>query len=217
MDTTKNRVLVVDDDPVIVEYTEKTLADAGFCVFTATCGADAVRIAATSDIDLAILDFRMPGANGLEIGRAIYELTLTRFILMSIHSDRDLVAQAASDGALQFLAKPLQRSDLLNTVTICLARAAEIKSKEKSLKDLKEIETNYTEAVSRGIAGARSVNTAIGILMERYRKVRVDAHAILMRLTCNEQRRAVDISEEIIAEAEASYRGTGGTTNTTQG
>lgn len=216
MATTKNRILIVDDDPVIVEYVEKTLGDAGFEILTATCGEDAIRIAATNDIDLAILDFRMPGASGLEIGRAIHEMTLTRFVLMSQHSDREIVAQAAHDGALQFLAKPLQRSDLLNTVTICLARGAEIKSKEKSLRDLKEIEANYTEAVSRGIAGARSVNTAIGILMERYRKARADAHAILMRLTCNEQRRAVDISEEIIEEAETGYRGASGATDPPQ-
>lgn len=213
MDTTKNRILVVDDDPVILEYVEKALIDAGFEIFTATSGAEAIQISATNEIDLAILDFRMPGLSGLEVGRAIHELTLTRFILMSRHSDRDLVMQAAQHGALQFLAKPLQRSDLLNTVTICLARAAEIKSKEQSLKDLKEIETNYTESVSRGIAGARSVNTALGILMERYRKARSDAYTILMRLTCNEHRRAVEVSEEIIKEAEAGYRGAGGATH----
>lgn len=218
MDSTKkNRILAVDDDPVILDYVEKALTDAGFEIFTTTSGAEAIQVAASSDIDLAVLDFRMPGLSGLDVGRAIHELTLTRFILMSRYSDQNLVMQAAHDGALQFLAKPLQRLDLLNTVTICLARAAEIKSKEKSLKDLKALETNYTDAVSRGIAGARSVNTAIGILMERYRKARADAHAILMRLTCNEQRRAVDISKEIIAEAEAGYRENGGATHPSRG
>lgn len=206
IDVAKRRILVADDDSIILDYVEKILTGADFEVFTTTSSSEAIELAAVTDFDLAILDYRMPGLSGLEVGHAIYELTLTRFILMSRYSDRELVMQAAQDGALQFLPKPLQQAELLNTVTIGIARAAEIKAREKSLNDLKAIETSYTDAVSRGIAGARSVNTAIGILMERYRKTRSDAHAILMRLTCNERRRAVDVSEEIIVEAEAGYR-----------
>lgn len=204
MGSIQKRILVVDDDPVVLDYVSKILTDSGFKVFTTDSGAEAIQIVNTTEIDLAILDFRMPGLSGLDVGREIHRLASTRFILMSRLSDRDLITQAAQDGALQFLPKkPLERSDLLNSVTIGLARAAEIKGTEKSLKDLKD---NFNEAVARGIAAARIVNTAIGILMERYRKVHRDAYDILMRLTNHQHRRAVDISEELIKEAEAEYR-----------
>lgn len=202
MDTAKTRILVTDDDPSVLIYTNKTLGSAGFDVFTCSSGEQAIEIAATNEIDLALLDFRMSGLSGLDTSRALYELTATRFILMSAYPDRDLVMQAANDGALEFLAKPLRRDSLINTVTICAARAAEMRSKEKLLNDMKD---HYNEAVSRGLSAARSVNTAIGILMEQHRKNRTDAYAILMRLACNERRRAVDLSEEIIRDIETRY------------
>lgn len=202
MDTAKKRILVTDDDPSVLTYTYKTLGSAGFDVFTCSSGEQAIEIAATNEMDLALLDFRMSGLSGLDTSRALYELTATRFILMSAYPDRDLVMQAANDGALEFLAKPLRRESLINTVTVCVARAAEIRSKEKLLKDLKD---HYNEAVARGLSSARSVNTTIGILMERHQKNRADAHTILMRLACNERRRAVELSEEIIRDIEARH------------
>lgn len=202
MNLAKKRVLVTDDDPWILRFARKTLTNAGFDVFTSSSGEEAVEIGITHEIDLALLDFRLSGLSGLDTSRALYELTATRFILMSAYPDRELVMQAANDGALEFLAKPLRRDSLVHTVTVCAARAAEIRSKEKRLEDLTD---NYNEAVSHGLTAARSVNTAIGILMARYRKNRADAQAILMRLANNERRRAVEMSEEIIRDVEAKY------------
>ncbi|GEM_PF-6496952 len=204
MSNVKKRILVTDDDEATLDFMEKALADAGYDVFTATSGEQAVQIAATTDIDLALLDHRLTGLSGLETGRALYRLSMVRFVLMSAYPDQDLVAKAADEGALQFLSKPVRRSDLLNTVTVCLARAAEIKNKEKSLK---ELEGNFSNAVARGIASARSVNTVLGMLMKDYKKTRDHAYKILMRLSQNESRKAVELSEDIIREFEAQCGG----------
>ncbi|MBI3897217.1 MAG: response regulator [Gammaproteobacteria bacterium] len=57
----KQRVLIVDDDELTLLYAEQALTEAGFDVVTATSGTQAIEIATTNDIDLALLDHRMPG------------------------------------------------------------------------------------------------------------------------------------------------------------
>ncbi|MBI3899478.1 MAG: response regulator [Gammaproteobacteria bacterium] len=191
MNATKKRILIADDDSLVLDFAQKTLGDAGFQVLTASSGEEGIEVAATYEVDLALLDFRMPGLTGLDTSRVLYELTGTRFILMSAYPDRNLVMQAANEGALEFLTKPLRRDDLLNTVTVCLARADEIKSKEDSL--------------SRGIASARSVSMVIGLLMAQHKKTRTDAETILMRMACHQHRRAVEICEEILRKIDEEY------------
>ncbi|MHB8623873.1 MAG: ANTAR domain-containing response regulator [Sulfuricaulis sp.] len=199
--STKKRILIADDDPIIQELLEKMLTNAGYETFVAGSGEQAVEIATTNNIDLALLDYRMPGLSGLETGRALLNLTSTRFVLMSVCSDRDLIQQAAGEGALHFLAKPLTSSEVLNTLSMQLARAQEIKGLKKSIQ---ELEAN-SAAISRAVSSARSVNTAIGLLMERYKKTRDLAYSMLMGRARSERRRAVDLSEEIIKASEAAY------------
>ncbi len=190
----KKRILVADDEPTIVRLLVAALSQAGYEVFEAISGAEAIEVATTNTIDLAILDYEMPGLNGLEAGTKLHSITSTRFILMSIHCADALVDQASGAGALAYIVKPLQFDDVLRTVKVQLGRAAEIKA--------------LNTDIVRAVTSARTVNTAIGIIMERRKLTRDSAYNHLLELSHKEGRPvAVEkICDQIITRSETSYR-----------
>lgn len=198
----KGRILVADDDAVLLELVEKALSVAGFEVYSARSGTQAVDIATTNGIDLALLDYRMPGLSGLEVAKTIHALTSTRFIMMSVHSEQELITAAAGGGALAFLVKPLDMAELVTTVRVQLVRAKEIRQYEASLK---KMESERVLDMSRAVASARVVNTAVGVLMERFKINRTQAYSLINQRARNNQQSLVAFSEEILNAAEIDY------------
>lgn len=199
----KDKILVADDDPIMLEMAFRALEGTGYVVFVASSGEQAIEIATTQELDLALLDYRMPGMSGLQAGKAIADLTSTRFIIMSVLADEDVVSQAGGEGALGFLVKPLDSRDLLAQVSVGLTRAREIKALQSSIKNM---EQNYAAAMASAVTSARSVNTAIGILMERLYKTRDEATQLMTREAKNQRRRMVELAEELISEREKDYQ-----------
>lgn len=199
----KTTVLIADDDAVVLELVERALVSANFDAYSATSGAQAVEMATTAAVDFALLDYRMPGLSGLEAGRAIHEITGTRFAIMSVHSDRELIERAAVEGALGFIAKPINLTELVAQVRIGLERAAEL---QRLCSTISNLEKDRTEAITRAVNSARSVNTAVGLLMERLRQPRDQAYQQLVRRARNERRKLVDLCDEIIHAREVDYR-----------
>ncbi|MBI3900016.1 MAG: response regulator [Gammaproteobacteria bacterium] len=198
-----SKILVVDDDPVMLELAIQTLEGAGYAVFVSPSGEQAIEIATTQEMDLALLDYRMPDMTGLDVGKAITDLTSTRFIIMSVHADEDVVRQAGGEGALGFLVKPLEPKELLAQVHVGLTRAAEINALQSSIEDMQQ---GYAAALSKAVASARTVNTAIGILMERLFMTREQATQLITREAKNQRKRMVELAEGLIAAREQDYR-----------
>ncbi len=201
--STTKRILAADDDPIVVQVLERLLKEMGHDTLTASSGEQAVEISTTTDIDLAILDYRMPGISGLEAAKAIHSLTSTRFIMMSVHGDIDLVMKAAGEGALAYIVKPLNPAEVRNTVSLQLVRADEIKRVKSSIqKKEEELSVNMARAVTT----ARIVNTALGMLMERLKISHDEAFKMLRQQARNTQRRMADICQEMIRAWELNYK-----------
>lgn len=199
---TPNTVLVADDDVIITDLVEKVLAGAGFRVVCANSGEQAVDIAASGSISIALLDYRMGELNGIETGQAIFKMTGRRYILMSVQSDRETVEKAAIDGALGFLSKPLSLKDLAGHITVGLQRTVEFDHLNDRVRNMKTISDN---AVVKGITSARLVNTAIGIIMERTRSTRDEANKQIITMARSQRRKLVDLCGEIISAREQYY------------
>jgi len=199
---TRRTILVADDTATTVMIAACALQNAGYKVVTALSGSQAVEAAITHGIDLALLDYRMPGMNGLQTGKAIHELTGARFVMMSAYSDNVIIHQAAADGALGFIVKPLDVNKLAAQISVALTRADEFRQLKNSLQNCKE---NYNAAIAKAVQSARSVNTAIGILMERWQRPREQVCQSLVGDARNQRRRLVALSEELISASEADY------------
>jgi len=111
------RILIVDDDPGQRSLLESFLRGQGFQIVTASSGEQALETLRVGNFDMMISDVRMPGMTGLEtLRRARQEHTLLRVLLVTAYADiRDAVG-AMRDGAVNYLAKPIDLDELLANV-----------------------------------------------------------------------------------------------------
>ena len=129
--TTAYRVLVVDDDEVMRVLASETLTRIGMEVEEADDGEQALASIQSSPPDLVILDIEMPGQDGLEICRAVRDLTIGRQIpvlIMTGRTDSEIIDQAFQAGANDFIHKPIDWQLLQHRVRF-LMHANEASSK----------------------------------------------------------------------------------------
>ncbi len=102
------RVLIVDDEKNMRKTLADILHDEGYDVTTAASGEEAVALCAKDGYDIVLMDVRMPGIDGVEAFRQIRRHQEgVRVIMMSAYSVDDLKRAALDEGAIAFLAKPL--------------------------------------------------------------------------------------------------------------
>ena len=77
--------------------------------------------------DLAVLDVKMPGADGLSAAATITEEKLCAVLMLTAFSQREIIEQARDAGALAFLVKPFQRSDLVPAIEVAIGRFRELR------------------------------------------------------------------------------------------
>ncbi len=116
-------ILVVDDEPLVVDILADVLQDEGYTVLKARNGADALRLAREHHPALVISDVMMPRLNGVELVRRLKEsrdTASTPTILMSC-----VPVEPASSGATHFVGKPFDLDVILELVHDYAPRAAE--------------------------------------------------------------------------------------------
>ena len=103
------------------------LGRAGFeVVAEARDGTEAVELARTCTPDLALLDVRMPGMDGIEAARAMLEERPIPIVMITAYSQRDVVARAVEAGVFGYLVKPFREADLVPAIETARARHAEL-------------------------------------------------------------------------------------------
>lgn len=190
-DKSARHILVVDDDRLVLASISRGLKQAGYRVSEASNGEDAVNAAEKSLPDLALLDVRMPGMNGIELGRLLREHAGVPFMYLSAYGQADIVTQAAEHGALGYLVKPLDIAQILPAVETALSRAAEIRK-------LRDKEDQLTTA----LAGSREVSMAVGLLMERHHLGRDEAFEALRSRARAGRRALPEVAREVLESSE---------------
>ena len=110
-------ILVVDDEPSVCQLFVDALGEGGHKVLAAPDGEAAVALAGQEPFDLAFLDIRMPGPNGVEtLGRLKAARPQATYIMISGFADGGLLDQAMSAGADMCLAKPIGVRELRDLV-----------------------------------------------------------------------------------------------------
>jgi two-component system, response regulator PdtaR len=133
------------------------LGRAGFeVVGEARDGAEAVELARACAPDLALLDVRMPGMDGIDAARAMLEERPIPIVMITAYSQRDVVARAVEAGVFGYLVKPFREDDLVPAIETAHARHAEllaVRAESDSLRD--------------ALAARKTIERAKGLLMER--------------------------------------------------
>lgn len=188
---TSVRLLLVDDEPLILATFKHGLRARGYDVATAGSGDAALDRAASAPFDLAILDVRMPGMSGLELGQLLLKRHDLSSLYLSAIGDEDCVARAIREGALTYLVKPIVVDQLVPAIETALVRSREMRALAGQKAHL-----------DRALAGARHASVAIGMLMERFRLTEQQAFDMLRAEARRRSRKFEDYCEEIVAGLE---------------
>ena len=167
----KGKILVVDDDRLVLATLTHGLSQAGYEVIDTDNGDDAILLAREHRPDLALLDIRMEGKSGFDVAAVLRQSIHTPFMFLSAFADQDTVAQVKALGAVDYLVKPLEVRQILPAVEAALARL-----RERAPAAAAEA------AAAADSAGHASVAMAVGVLMERHALDRAAAAACIERL-----------------------------------
>ncbi|MEJ7845948.1 MAG: response regulator [Acidimicrobiales bacterium] len=185
------RVVIAEDEAIIRLDLKETLEEEGYEVVGETGrGDEAVELVRDLGPDLAILDIKMPGMDGLQAAKAITAEKRAAVLILTAFSQRDLIEQARDAGALAYLVKPFQKSELIPAVEVALGRFAEIRA-------LAEENSSLTDQLET----RKLVDRAKGILMDRHALSEADAFRFV-------QKRAMDSRTALKAVAQQVIDGT---------
>lgn len=190
--TRARKLLVVDDDRLILATTSAGLRSAGYDVVEARSVDDALAVLDQFDPDLALLDIRMGKVGGFELARKLRSGGLTPFMFVSAYGDDVTVNEATELGAVGFLVKPIDIAQLVPGIEAALARAA----------DLARLRTTGRQ-LEQALDQSRGVSIAIGVLMERHRLTRDEAFARLRDTARAQRRKMSDMAEMVVGAADA--------------
>ncbi|MBO0951975.1 response regulator transcription factor [Fibrella forsythiae] len=148
-----HRILVVDDDPDIVELLEYNLQKEGYEVRTAPDGRKAVEIARTFHPELVLLDIMMPHLDGIEAGRqlrALPDLRQTYILYLTARSEEYSEVAAFDVGADDYITKPIKPRALMSRINALFRREAQ-KAETGDLIQIADLTINRKNySVNRG-------------------------------------------------------------------
>src|SRR4051794_38435823 len=111
------RVVIAEDEAIIRLDLRETLEEQGYEVVGETGrGDEAVELVKQTTPDLAILDIKMPGMDGLSAAREIAGARRAAVLILTAFSQRDLIEEARDAGALAYLVKPFQTSEIIPAI-----------------------------------------------------------------------------------------------------
>jgi two-component system, response regulator PdtaR len=196
----KGKILVVDDDRLVLATVSHGLAQAGYEVIDADNGDDAILLAREHRPDLALLDIRMEGMSGFDVAAYLRDHLHVPFMFLSAFADDATVQQVKALGAVAYLVKPLDIGQILPTVAAALAKLPARGEMARS---------TAASTVAETAVGADLVSMAVGVLMHRYSLQRGTALARLQKLAADEQRSLADQAGRLVEAVELLARGQG--------
>ena len=178
--TSKGTILVVDDNRLVLATLSHGLTRAGYHVFDADNGDDAILIARTHRPQLALLDIRMEGKSGFDVAHYLRHQCGMPFMFLSAFSDEQTVAQVKALGAVAYLVKPL---DIKQIVPAVEAAFAHLDGAVGAPRAAPPPASAAPQTAPTSAAHDTSAAMAVGVLMHRYSLSRDEAAARLLRLS----------------------------------
>jgi AmiR/NasT family two-component response regulator len=182
------RVVIAEDEAIIRLDLKEILEEEGYEVVGETGRGDqAIELVRELNPDLAILDIKMPGMDGLTAARTIAGERLAAVLILTAFSQHDLVEQARDAGALAYLVKPFQKSDLMPAIEMALGRFEQIITLEQENADLAE-----------RLEARKMIDRAKGRLMDEYGMSEGDSWRFLQKTAMDSRRKIHDVASDVV-------------------
>ncbi len=182
------RVVIAEDEAIIRLDLQETLEEEGYEVVGSTGrGDEAVALVRELMPDLAILDIKMPGMDGITAAKEIAAGRWAAVLILTAFSQRDLVEQARDAGAIGYLVKPFQKSDLVPAIEVAIGRFSELRALEQEVHSLEE-----------QLATRRIVERAKGMLMDRHGLPESEAFSFIQQTAMRQRAKMRKVAEQIL-------------------
>ena len=186
----KVRVVIAEDEAIIRLDLKEILTEEGYLVVGDTARGDhALELVAEHEPDVVILDIKMPGLDGIETARRIAANHDAAVVILTAFSQRELVDRAIEAGALAYLVKPFQRSELIPAVEIARIRHREMRSL-----------TDQYRTLADRLEARKTIDRAKGLLIDESGLSEAEAFRFIQQAAMSNRRSMVDVGVEIIEE-----------------
>jgi two-component system, response regulator PdtaR len=183
------RVVLAEDEAIIRLDLKEILEEENYEVVGETGRGDhAIDLVRELTPDLAILDIKMPGMDGLTAARTIAGERLAAVLILTAFSQGDLVDQARDAGALAYLVKPFQKSDLIPAIEMALGRFEQIVSLEHENADLAE-----------RLEARKIIDRAKGRLMDEYSLSESASWRFLQKAAMDSRRKIHEVARDVVS------------------
>jgi len=187
----KVRVVLAEDEAIVRLDLKETLEEEGYEVVGDTGRGDhAVDLVAELDPDVVILDVRMPGLDGIEAASRIAASHDAAVVVLTAYSQRDLVDRAIEAGALAYLVKPFQRSELVPAVEVARARHREMRAL-----------TDQARTLADRLEARKVIDRAKGVLIDEAGLTESDAFRFLQTTAMSSRSSMADVAHLVLDES----------------
>lgn len=185
------RVLVAEDEALIRMDLVELLTDEGCTVIAeAGDGEEALKLAREMAPDLVVMDVKMPKMDGISAAAVIAEERIAPVVMLTAFSQRELVERARDAGAMAYVVKPFDASDVMPAIQIAIARFAEIRAVEAEVADLEE-----------RFASRKAVDQAKGLLQEGLGLSEPEAFRWIQKTAMDLRKSMREVAEAVIEQS----------------
>ena len=183
------RVVIAEDEAIIRLDLRETLEEEGYEVVGESGRGDhALDLVRELKPDIAILDIKMPHMDGLEAARIITQERICGVLMLTAFSQREVVEDARDAGALAYLVKPYQKSDLIPAIEVAIGR----------FRELQHL-SGEVDALGEQLEARKLIDRAKGLLIDEAGMKESEAFTFIQRTAMSERTRMRDVAERIIA------------------
>ena len=183
------RIVLAEDEAIIRLDLRESLQEEGYeVVGDVGRGDKAVELVRVTKPDVAIFDIKMPGMSGLEAAKIVSDEKICPVVMLTAFSQREIIEQARDAGALAYLVKPFQKTDLVPAIELAIARFAELRSL-----------SGEVAVLGAQLEIRKLVDRAKGLLIDKYKMSEADSFAYIQSMAMSERKKMGEIAEQIIA------------------
>ena len=182
------RIVIAEDEAIIRLDLRETLEEEGYIVVADTGrGDDAIELVRQHRPDVAIFDIKMPGLDGLEAARVVSAEKICPVVMLTAFSQREVIEQARDAGALAYLVKPFQKTDLVPAIELAIGRFREMLTL-----------SGERDALGEQLELRKLLDRAKGLLIDKHSMTEQSAFDFIQKSAMSTRAKMVDVANQIL-------------------
>ena len=182
------RIVIAEDEAIIRLDLRETLEEEGYIVVADTGrGDDAIELVRQHKPDVAIFDIKMPGLDGLDAARVVSAEKICPVVMLTAFSQREVIEQARDAGALAYLVKPFQKTDLVPAIELAIGRFREMMTL-----------SGERDALGEQLELRKLLDRAKGLLIDKFSMTEQSAFDFIQKNAMSTRAKMVDVANQIL-------------------